>query len=111
MTRAVGWAYLALPLVFVLTTRMVDTATMFTLQSDANQTQIINSQFLTNNNTPPTTQFLGVSFDAKTLCFSTGCAWVGSCCRRLESSSPVGYLDLPTAPSGSAFCAFRSRSP
>ncbi len=68
-TRAVGWAYLALSLVFVLTTRMVDAVTMFNLQSDANQSQIINSQFLTNNNVPPTTQFLGVSFDAKTLLF------------------------------------------
>jgi hypothetical protein len=65
--RAVGWAYLVLSLTFLLTTRMVDTFTMFNLQSDANQSQIINSQFLTNNNVPPTTQFLGVSFDAKTL--------------------------------------------
>ncbi len=67
VTRAVGWAYLALSLIFVFSTRVVDTASMFRLQSDANQAQIINSQFLTNNNAPPTTQFLGVSFDAKTL--------------------------------------------
>jgi hypothetical protein len=66
-TRAVGWAYLALSLMFFVTTRLIDTATMFTLQNDANQSQIIDSQFLTNNNVPPPSQFLGVSFDAKTL--------------------------------------------
>lgn len=67
VTRAVGWAYIALPLIFVATTRLVGTATMFTLQSDAGQAQIINSQFLTNNDIPPPTQFLGFSVDAKTL--------------------------------------------
>jgi hypothetical protein len=40
---------------------------MFRLQSDASQSAIINSQFLTNNNTPAPTQFLGVSFDGRTL--------------------------------------------
>jgi hypothetical protein len=67
VTRAVGWAFIALPVVFMVTTRLVGTATMFALQSDANQTQIINTQFLTNSNIPPPTQFLGVSLDPKTL--------------------------------------------
>jgi hypothetical protein len=68
-TRAVGWAFLASPLIFAVTTRLVGAATMFTLQSDASQTQIINSQFLTNNNIPAPTQFLGVQVDPKTLVF------------------------------------------
>jgi hypothetical protein len=66
-TRFVGWAFLASPLVFAVTTRLVGAATMFTLQSDASQTQIINNQFLTNNNIPPPTQFLGIQVDPKTL--------------------------------------------
>jgi hypothetical protein len=57
----------ATPLVFVLTTRLVGAATMFTLQSDASQAQIINSQFLTNNDIPAPTQFLGIAVDPKTL--------------------------------------------
>jgi hypothetical protein len=67
VTRGVGWSFVALSLIFVVTTRLVGAATMFTLQSDANQTQVINSQFLTNNNIPPPSQFLGVNFDNKTL--------------------------------------------
>ncbi len=67
VTRSVGWAYLALALVFVVTTRIAGGATMFTLQNDVNQSAIINGQFLTNNNTPPPTQFLGINFDAKSL--------------------------------------------
>ena len=66
-TRVTGWVLIASPLLFVLTTRLVGAATMFTLQSDASQTQIINSQFLTNNDVPPPTQFLGVTVDQKTL--------------------------------------------
>jgi hypothetical protein len=68
-TRVVGWTFLACPLIFAVTTRLVGAATMFTLQSDASQTQIINSQFLTNNNIPPPTQFLGIAVDPKTLVF------------------------------------------
>jgi hypothetical protein len=67
VTRGVGWSYVALALIFVVTTRLVGTGTMFALQNDANQSQIINSQFLTNSNIPPPNQFLGYSFDAKTL--------------------------------------------
>ena len=67
VTRTVGWAYIALPLIFVVTTRMVGAPTMFALQSDNRQNQIINSQFLTNSNLGAPSQFLGVNFDAKTL--------------------------------------------
>jgi hypothetical protein len=67
VTRGVGWSLFALSLLFVVTTRLVGAATMFTLQSDARQTQVINSQFLTNNNIPPPSQFLGINFDNKTL--------------------------------------------
>ena len=67
VTRTVGWAYIALPLIFVVTTRLVGTATMFALQSDNSQTQIINSQFLTNSNLGAPNQFLGVNFDSRTL--------------------------------------------
>ena len=67
VTRAVGWAYLALALVFLVTTRLADTATMFGLQSDASQSAIINIQFLSKYVTTAPTQFLGVSFDTKTL--------------------------------------------
>jgi len=67
VTRAVGWAYLALSVTFLVTTRAAGAATMFALQNDANQSQIINSQFLTNANSPPPTQFLGIGFDAKSL--------------------------------------------
>ena len=67
VTRTVGWVYIALPLIFVVTTRLVGTATMFALQSDNSQTQIINSQFLTNSNLGAPNQFLGVNFDSRTL--------------------------------------------
>jgi hypothetical protein len=67
ITRLVGWAYIALPLIFVVTTRMVGTATMFTLQSDNSQAQVINSQFLTNSSLGAPSQFLGVNFDNRTL--------------------------------------------
>jgi hypothetical protein len=67
VTHAVGWAYLALSLTFVFTTRLVGIGTMFKLEGDVNQTAIINSQFLTNSSTPAPTQFLGISFDGKTL--------------------------------------------
>jgi hypothetical protein len=67
VTRGVGWSYVALALIFVVTTRLVGTSAMFALQNDANQSQIINSQFLTNSNIPPPNQFLGFSFDGKTL--------------------------------------------
>jgi len=67
VTRTVGWAYIALPVVFAVTTRLVGTATMFALQSDNGQTQIINSQFLTNSALGAPQQFLGVNFDARTL--------------------------------------------
>jgi hypothetical protein len=67
VTRGIGWTFIGLSIVFVCTTRMVGTGTMFKLQNDANQMQIINSQFLTNSNIPPPAQFLGVTFDGKTL--------------------------------------------
>ena len=67
LTRMVGWAYIALPLVFVVTTRLVGTSTMFTLQSDNSQAQVINSQFLTNSSLGAPSQFLGVNFDNRTL--------------------------------------------
>lgn len=67
VTRCVGWSYLLLCVVFVVTTRLVEGLTMFSLQSDGIQTQIINSQYLTNSNLPPPTQFLGLSMDQKTL--------------------------------------------
>jgi hypothetical protein len=67
ITRMVGWAYIALPMIFLVTTRLVGTATMFALQSDNSQTQVINSQFLTNSNLGPPSQFLGVNFDGRTL--------------------------------------------
>ena len=67
VSRAVGWVFIALSVVFVVTTRMVGGATMFALESDASQSHIINTQFLTNNSTPAPTQFLGISFDSKTL--------------------------------------------
>jgi hypothetical protein len=67
VTRCVGWSYLMLCVVFVVTTRLVEGLTMFSLQSDGTQTQIINSQYLTNSNLPPPTQFLGLSMDQKTL--------------------------------------------
>jgi hypothetical protein len=67
VTRGVGWAFFALSVIFVVTTRLVGAATMFILQSDANQSQVINNQFLTNNNIPPPSQFLGINFDNKTL--------------------------------------------
>lgn len=67
VSRAVGWVFIALSLVFVVTTRLVGGATLFALQTDASQSHIINSQFLTNNNTPAPTQFLGLDFDSKTI--------------------------------------------
>jgi hypothetical protein len=67
VTRGVGWTYILLSLIFVVTTRMLDIGTMFALQNDASQSQVINSQFLTNSNLPPPTQFLGFTFDTKTL--------------------------------------------
>ncbi|HTZ09639.1 MAG TPA: hypothetical protein VMB72_11225 [Acidimicrobiales bacterium] len=66
-TRAVGWSFLVLPLVFVVTTRIAGDATLFRLQYDASQSGIIDSQFLTNANSPAPTQFLGIGFDGKTL--------------------------------------------
>jgi hypothetical protein len=66
VTRAVGWGYLGLSLIFVVTTRLVGIGTMFKLQNDVSQSAIINSQFLTNNGTPAPTQFLGINFDPKT---------------------------------------------
>jgi hypothetical protein len=67
VTCAVGWSYLVLALIFILTTRLAGGATLFALQSDASQASIINSQFLTKNSTPPPTQFLGMTFDSKTM--------------------------------------------
>ena len=67
VTRAVGWSYVLLSLAFILTTRLAGQATMLVLANDANQSQIINSQFLTNNNSPAPTTFVGIGFDSKTL--------------------------------------------
>ena len=67
VTRSIGWILVALSIVFVVSTRVTGVATMFALTNDTTQTQIINSQFLTNNNNPPPTEFFGISFDAKTL--------------------------------------------
>ena len=91
----------------MFTTRVVGTASMFRLQSDANQAQIINSQFLTNNNAPPTTQFLGVSFDAKTLLllYALRLGMVCSCLWQASSGGSVASTVQPTPVGGISLSA------
>jgi hypothetical protein len=67
VTRCVGWVFVALPVIFVVTTRISGGSTMFRLADDVNQAGILNSQFLTDNSVPAPTQFLGIGFDGRTL--------------------------------------------